>query len=95
VTMALTLLIVEDEPLVLMDIVDVMTARGFHVLEASNADEAIIQLIAHPEIQVLFTDVDMPGSGRPQVGGCCPTQVAADQDHRHFRSSSRRTGGFT
>ena len=35
-------LVVEDEPLVLMDTADQLTVRGFVVIEASNADEAII-----------------------------------------------------
>ena len=29
--------------------------------EASDADEALFQLAAHPDLDVLFTDVDMPG----------------------------------
>lgn len=34
---------------------------GFTVLEASNADEAIRLLDTHPEIRLMFTDIDMPG----------------------------------
>jgi CheY-like chemotaxis protein len=55
-------LVVEDEPLVLMDTADQLNDRGFVVIEASNADEAIIQLSNHPDIAVVFTDIDMPGS---------------------------------
>ena len=57
-----TVLIVEDDPLILMDTAEELAARGFTVLEAANADAAITLLLAHPEIEVLFTDVDMPGS---------------------------------
>jgi CheY-like chemotaxis protein len=35
--------------------------RGFSVFEAPNADVAIQLLIAPPEIEILFTDVDMLG----------------------------------
>jgi CheY-like chemotaxis protein len=35
---------------------------GFTVLEASNADDAIVALETHPEVNILFTDIDMPGS---------------------------------
>jgi CheY-like chemotaxis protein len=34
----------------------------FDVIEASNADEAIAILEARPDITVLFTDIQMPGS---------------------------------
>jgi two-component system, response regulator PdtaR len=57
-----TVLIVEDDPLILMDTAEELAGRGFTVLEAANADAAIRLLAAHPEIEVLFTDVDMPGS---------------------------------
>jgi CheY-like chemotaxis protein len=55
-------LVVEDEALLLFSIADDLKEAGFDVLEASNADEAIRILTAHPEIELLFTDVDMPGS---------------------------------
>lgn len=59
---AIKVLVVEDEPLVLMDIADQLTDRGFAIIEASNADEAIIQLSIHLDIAIVFTDIDMPGS---------------------------------
>ncbi len=56
-------LLVEDEPLVRMTAADELDDAGFRVLEAKNADEALVVLEAHSdEVQVLFTDVDMPGS---------------------------------
>lgn len=55
-------LIVEDEPLVRIDIADYLSDRGFEVLEAANADDAIVLLETVPRIRLLFTDVDMPGS---------------------------------
>lgn len=57
----ITVLVVEDEPLILLEVVDDLVDRGFVVLEATNAAEAIVTLIDHPEIEILFTDVDMPG----------------------------------
>ncbi len=35
---------------------------GFGVIEACNADEALRVLAARPDVRVVFTDVDMPGS---------------------------------
>lgn len=61
-TARLKVLVVEDEPLVRIDISDLLEDAGFHVIEAANADEAIAALEADSEITLIFTDVDMPGS---------------------------------
>jgi len=46
-----------------MTAADELDEAGFQVLEATNADEALALLEARSdEVQVLFTDVDMPGS---------------------------------
>jgi CheY-like chemotaxis protein len=56
------ILIVEDEPLVRMLAVDLIEDAGFEAIEASDADEAIVILERVPEIRILMTDIDMPGS---------------------------------
>jgi CheY-like chemotaxis protein len=58
----ITVLVVEDEVFVRMDIVQFLEDEGFKVLEASNADDAILLLDAHSEVRLMFTDIDMPGS---------------------------------
>jgi CheY-like chemotaxis protein len=55
-------LIVEDEPLLRMLAAEVVEEAGFVALEARDADEAVILLEAHPDISLLFTDINMPGS---------------------------------
>jgi CheY-like chemotaxis protein len=40
-TTAIQILVVEDEPLLRMDIADQLSDQGFHVFEAKDADEAI------------------------------------------------------
>ena len=55
-------LVVEDDALLLMAIADELRDEGFVVHEASNADTAIELLELHDSINVIFTDVDMPGS---------------------------------
>lgn len=57
-----TVLVVEDEALIRFSIADEIRDAGFEVLEAANADVAIDLLESHPEITILFTDIDMPGS---------------------------------
>ena len=78
-------LLVEDEPLVRMTAADELDEAGFQVLEAKNADEALALLEAHSdEVQVLFTDVDMPGSmdgmalaerGLPALAACAAADL--------------------
>jgi two-component system, response regulator PdtaR len=52
----------EDEPLILMAIVDHLTEEGFQVLEARHAEEALaILALDAAAVHVLFTDVWMPG----------------------------------
>lgn len=55
-------LIVEDEFLIRMDAVEMVQAAGFDVVEASNADEAILILEDRLDITVVFTDIQIPGS---------------------------------
>jgi CheY-like chemotaxis protein len=54
-------LIVEDEHQLRYDTVDFLEQAGHRVLEAANADEAMI-LLKRNDIDTLFTDIDMPGS---------------------------------
>jgi two-component system, response regulator PdtaR len=55
-------LVVEDETLIRFAAVDLVEGAGYEALEASDADEAIRILQSRPDIRVVFTDVDMPGS---------------------------------
>jgi CheY-like chemotaxis protein len=57
------ILVAEDETLVRMLAVDILIEEGgFRVFEAVSADEALRILEARPDVRLLFTDVDMPGS---------------------------------
>jgi two-component system, response regulator PdtaR len=56
------ILIVEDEFLLRMDSAEVIENAGFEVIQAADADEAIAILTARPDIHVVFTDIQMPGS---------------------------------
>jgi CheY-like chemotaxis protein len=55
-------LIVEDELLLRINAVELITEAGFDVVEAGNADEAIAILEGRPDIHIVFTDIQMPGS---------------------------------
>ncbi len=55
-------LVVEDEPLMLIDAMDLVTQAGFEAIGTKNADEAIRILESRDDIRIVFTDVNMPGS---------------------------------
>jgi len=56
------ILVVEDEPLIRLGLASLMEEAGYTVLEATGADGAIRLLESDPEIRLVVTDVDMPGS---------------------------------
>jgi CheY-like chemotaxis protein len=55
-------LIVEDEGLIRMHAADMVRDLGYVAIEAVDADHAISLLEDTPEIAVVFTDIQMPGS---------------------------------
>ena len=55
------ILVVEDEPFVRMTAVDVLVDRGMIVLEAGCAAEALALIEADDRVDLLFTDINMPG----------------------------------
>lgn len=55
------ILVVEDELLIRLMLSDGLRAKGYHVIEACNADEALLVLeTAIPDL--IISDVRMPGS---------------------------------
>lgn len=56
----LTVLVVEDEPLIRMTLADALLDEGHDVIEASSVLEAVAAFGMH-HIDFLITDVDMPG----------------------------------
>jgi len=55
-------LVVEDDVLIRLMIADQLRERGFAVVEASNADEAVTLLQSQVPVNLVLTDVRMPGS---------------------------------
>lgn len=82
-------LVVEDEPLLRMAALAMMEDAGFAVIAARNSDAATAALDACPDIDVVFTDVDLGvgqdgiwlaakiRSQRPEVG------IIVTSGHRH------------
>jgi two-component system, response regulator PdtaR len=55
-------LIVEDSAIIRMGAIDLVLSAGYEALEASDADEAIRILESRSDIDLVFTDVQMPGT---------------------------------
>ncbi|MET0375804.1 MAG: response regulator [Rhizorhabdus sp.] len=55
------MLVVDDEPFIRMVAIDALEGEGIIVLEAGDAEEAVELLNRHPEVDLLFTDINMPG----------------------------------
>ena len=56
------ILVVEDDPMVRAITVETLENDGFEVIEASTGDHALRVLQERTNIDVLLTDVEMPGS---------------------------------
>jgi two-component system, response regulator PdtaR len=57
-----SILIVEDEAFVRLLGAGMLTHAGFRVIEAVDGDEALELLEADVDVQLLFTDVNLPGT---------------------------------
>ena len=62
-----TILVVEDEPMLLLVAAETLRDSGYVVWEAGEGRTAMNLLDAHPEIGLLITDVKMPGMNGYQV----------------------------
>jgi CheY-like chemotaxis protein len=58
----MTVLVVEDEPLILMLAVGIVEDAGFSTVQAKSAHEAVAVLENRSDIRIVFTDIEMPGA---------------------------------
>ncbi len=61
-TKAPILLVVENEPLIRVTLAEFLELSGFAVVQSANAAEALSLLEADAPVDLLFSDVDMPGT---------------------------------
>ena len=59
--MARKVLLVDDEPLMLEVVADMLGDLGCEVMTANNGQEALEKLSAESRIEILITDINMPG----------------------------------
>jgi CheY-like chemotaxis protein len=69
------MLVVDDEPLVRMDLAEMAEAAGFETVEAQSAAVALNILENRNDIRVLFTDIAMPG----EMDGLALAHVVRDR----------------
>jgi CheY-like chemotaxis protein len=58
----LTVLVVEDELFVRLMAVDAIEDAGYVAIEAEDADQALAMLDHRDDIDILFSDIKMPGT---------------------------------
>jgi len=56
-----SVLLVDDEPLVRLFCAEILEDEGSAILEAGSADEALQVLEARTDVLILFSDINMPG----------------------------------
>jgi DNA-binding response OmpR family regulator len=71
------LLLVEDESDLRLMMADSLSDAGFNVIEAEDGDQAVKILERHPQIDLLVTDIDIPGR-------CDGNDVAISAKACHF-----------
>ena len=62
-----TILVVEDEPALLMVVSETLRDAGYVVWEAGDGEAALRIIKTHPDIDLLITDVKMPGMNGYQL----------------------------
>lgn len=83
-----TILVVEDNPKVQSTVVDMLTGLGYTVLKADDAQRALGVLASGVHIDLLFTDVVMPGPVRS-------TEMARQAVQMHPDLKVLFTSGYT
>lgn len=61
-TVALRVMVVDDEVLIRLLAAEILHDAGFEVVEACSGDEAVSLLAAGVAVDLIFTDVNMPGT---------------------------------
>lgn len=83
-----TVLVVEDEPLLRELVVEELVEAGFEVIAAADGHDALTALSDRTALDVLFTDIRLPGS----VDGW---EIARAARSRHPRIQVVYASGYT
>jgi CheY-like chemotaxis protein len=72
-----SVLLVEDEALICDLAAEVLAEQGFEVRAVSTAMEALRHLMSESQIDILFTDVNLPGGMDGEALGTASARAAA------------------
>jgi CheY-like chemotaxis protein len=92
-------LVVEDEYFLRINAILMIEDAGYDVLEAADADQAIEILEARPDVHVIFTDIQIPGSmdglklAHAVRGRWPPIKIIATSGHVNLRADDLPEGG--
>jgi CheY-like chemotaxis protein len=70
-----SVLVVEDEPMILDIVADELSDAGFTVLQAKTGEEAVAILDSEALVDLLLTDIRLPGS----LDGWCVAERARER----------------
>lgn len=70
-----TALLVDDEDLVRMSTADLLSELGYHVIEATSAEQALNLIRQGLQIDILISDHLMPGMGGTELARCIQSEV--------------------
>jgi CheY-like chemotaxis protein len=82
------ILVVEDNADLRTVMVKQLTDLGYETREAENAKAALAALAKHPEVELLFTDIIMPG-------GMTGVELAREVRRQHPKVKILLTSGYT
>lgn len=84
-----TILFVDDDPGILEYVGGVLEECGYAVLTGSNAASALVMLRNSDPIDLLFTDLAMPGTRWHRIGVSSPRRSSPSQSAVHYRLLDR------
>lgn len=91
--MSRTVLVVDDDPLVLQTVGDMLEDLGCATIRASSGNEALDHLKQNDRISVLITDINMPGMDGHELA-LLAVRVRPDLKVLQLSGRERRRDGF-
>ena len=85
-----TVVLVEDDPAVRMLVLDLLKELGYHAYEAEDAKTALPLLESDLRVDLLVTDVGLPGHEWPATGGDRPSASPGAESAVHDRLRAKK-----